>query len=548
MGQKSLPSEALLDLRRRLSAFPPRGRERRLIIQQTAHLYGVSEDTLYRALRMLNRPWGLRRADHGVPRLIPKVEMERYCEIIAAMKIRTSNKKGRHLSTAQAIRLLEDYGVETPTGAVQIPQGQLTKTTVNRYLKHWGFDHERLIREPPAVRFQARHSNDCWHFDLSSSDLKHLKKPAWVDENRAHPTLMLYSVVDDRSGVAYQEYHSVYGEDVVAALRFLYNAMSPKAEERFPLEGIPTLLYMDSGPIAKSLVFQQVMGYLGVEVRTHLPQGSDGRRTTARAKGKVERPFRTVKEVHETLYHFHEPETPTEANAWLLNFLLRYNSMPHRSESHSRFKDWLENLPSVGLRKMCSWERFCTFAREPEQRRVGVDAQVSTDGIRYQLDAELAGETVVLWWGVFDSELYVEHGTQRYGPFLPVDGPIPLNRYRRFKKTKTQQRAERVEALASELKLPKTALEAIPDLQESLAVTALPAQAFRDPDPFQELTFASVIAAKGAIADYLGLPLGKLAPAQLDDINALLTETLDKREVMARIQVYFQITRGRPPC
>ena len=31
--------------------------------------------------------------------------MERYAEIIAALKIRTSNKKGRHLSTARAIQL-----------------------------------------------------------------------------------------------------------------------------------------------------------------------------------------------------------------------------------------------------------------------------------------------------------------------------------------------------------------------------------------------------------------------------------------------------------
>ena len=29
-----------------------------------------------------------------------------------------------------------------------------------------------------------------------------------------------------------------------------------------------------------------------------MPRGHDGRRTTARSKGKVERPFRTVKEVH----------------------------------------------------------------------------------------------------------------------------------------------------------------------------------------------------------------------------------------------------------
>jgi hypothetical protein len=32
-------------------------------------------------------------------------------------------------------------------------------------------------------------------------------------------------VVDDRSGVMYQEYHYVYGEDTMTALKFFFNAM-----------------------------------------------------------------------------------------------------------------------------------------------------------------------------------------------------------------------------------------------------------------------------------------------------------------------------------
>jgi hypothetical protein len=44
-------------------------------------------------------------------------------------------------------------------------------------------------------------------------------------------------------------------------------------------------------------------------------------------------------------------------------------------------------------------------------------------------------ETVLLWWGLFDNELYVEHGDKRFGPYLPDGGPIPLHRYRAFKKT-----------------------------------------------------------------------------------------------------------------
>lgn len=545
MSQKVIPSEALIELRRRLGPCPPRSAERRRIMRDMAALYGVSEATLYRTLRERARPRALHRADQGQPRVVPIDEMERYCEVIAAIKLRTSNKQGRHLSTAEAIRLLEVYGIDTPTGHVRVPQGVLKKPTVNRYLKQWGYDRATLLRPPPAVRFQAHSSNDCWHFDLSPSDLKQVKVPAWFQEGRGHPMLMLYSVVDDRSGVAYQEYHGVYGEDVEAALRFLFAAMAPKTQAEFPFQGRPLMLYMDNGPIARSLVFQQVLRYLDIELRTHLPQSTARRHATARAKGKVERPFRTVKEMHETLYHFHAPETEAEANAWLMQFLLRYNSMQHRAEPHSRLEDWLAHLPPAGLRAMCDWERFCTFAREPERRKVGVDARVVVSGAAYQVDPNLAGETVVLWWGLFDDELYVEHSEHRYGPYHPLSGPIPLHRYRRFKKTVTEQRFERIEALALQLVLPRTALTGSPQ-EALLAVPPAPAlQPFVDPDPFQEFAYPTRVAAKLAIADYLALPLAKLPPEQLDALEALLSQTLRKHDVLEYVRTQIQPTLRR---
>jgi hypothetical protein len=541
MPAKPIPAEALVDLRRRLETLPARSSQRRRIIQDTAALYGVSEYTLYRALRANARPRAVQRADRGEPRVLPKPQLERYCEIIAAIKLRTSNRKARHLSTVGAIHLLEDYGLDTPEGFVQAPKGVLKAPTVNRYLKQWGYDRTRLLREPPVTHFQARYSNECWQFDLSPSDLKRLPEPPpWIDPAKGSPTLMLYSVVDDRSGVNYQEYHCVYGEDVEAALRFFFRAMAPKTDERFPLQGRPLSLYMDSGPIAKSHLFQQVMRYLDITVRTHLPAGKDGRRTTARAKGKVERAFRTVKEMHETLYHFHQPETEAEANAWLLNYLVRYNAMPHRSEAHSRMEDWQKHLPPSGLREMCSWERFCTFAREPLRRKVGADAQVSVDGVGYEVDPDLAGETVILWFGVFDDELYVEHGDQRYGPYRPTGGPIPLDRYRKFKKSRTQQQADRIEALAEALILPQAALTDDPSLAETLADFNPPSQPFVDPDPFQELTFPSALAAKRAIADLLAMPLARLPQAQLEALNALLAETLIKKTIFDYVRHHIQ--------
>jgi hypothetical protein len=79
---------------------------------------------------------------------------------------------------------------------------------------------------------------------VSPSDLKEIKEPLWLQPNKGAPTLMLFSVVDDRSGVAYQEYRCVYGEDVEAALRFLFNGMAPKQIDGFLFQGIRKMIYL----------------------------------------------------------------------------------------------------------------------------------------------------------------------------------------------------------------------------------------------------------------------------------------------------------------
>ena len=58
---------------------------------------------------------------------------------------------------------------------------------------------------------------------------------------------------------------------------------------------------------------------------------------------------------------------------------------------------------------------------------MGGNARVSVDGASYEVDADLAGETVLLWWGLFDRDLYVECGERRFGAYTPVGGPIPVS-------------------------------------------------------------------------------------------------------------------------
>ena len=542
-----IPTETLMGLRRRLAMLPKRDSGRRAEVARIAELFGVSSSTIYRALTSVRHPKGLRRADRGRPRTADAGQMNRYCTIVAALKVRTTNGQGRKLSTARAIELLEDHGVLTPDGMVRAPKGLLKRPTVDRWLQAWGYDHRRMLRAPAAVRFEARRSNECWQFDMSPSDLKRLARPEWVEPGRGEPTLMLFSVVDDRSGVAYQEYRCVYGEDAESALRFLFNAMAPKQDS--PFEGVPEMLYLDNGPVARSLVFQTVMERLGVDWRTHMPAGSDGTRPTARSKGKVERPFRTVKEAHETLYHFHKPHTETEANAWLSNFVVKYNEKPHRREAHSRMEDWIANLPESGFREMCSWERFCAFAREPERRKVGSDAHLSIQGVRYEVDAELAGEEVILWWGLFDHELYVEWRDKRFGPYRPSGGPIPLHRYRKRKKSAREKRAETVAALAAQLSIPRSAASGQSVVGPSADIVALPRSAFVDPDPWGEITYRNELEARHGIADRLGKPLGALDADARTFISELLQRTLDKAEIASTIvERFLSRPKGTNEC
>jgi hypothetical protein len=542
MARKKIPKDRLVELQNRLILFPDRDKERRRLVNEFADLYGVSTSTVYRSIRRMFQPKSMKRSDTGKPRQMDFKKLDLYCKTIAAIKLRSMNKKGHHLSTQEAIKLLE-FGIQTPNGTIIAPKGQLTKSKINRYLKLWGYNIASLSVEPVVVRFQANHSNECWHFDLSPSDLKTLDQwPEWIGDRNSKPVLMLYSVVDDRSGLAFQQYNAVYGEDAESALRFLFCAMSPKNIEGFPFQGIPEMIYMDNGPIAKSNVFQRVMHYLGVNVKCHIPKGKDGRRTTARAKGKVERPFRTTKEVHETLYHFHKPKDLDEANAWLQNYVLRYNEKAHRTESHSRIDDWIKNLPAAGVREMCSWDRFCTFAREPEKKKVGPDAQIKISGVTYKVAHELADQKVILWWGLFDDELFIEHHDKRYGPYKPSSGVIPLHKFRSYKKTDAEKRIDDIETLALQISISPEILSKDTRSLKSL-LKKLPndtiIQRFKDPDPFHEKAYPNSITAKSAISKLIGKPLSKLSSEQREMINQKLSKTLDKAHIKAMVDKYL---------
>ncbi len=178
---------------------------------------------------------------------------------------------------------------------------------------------------------------------------------------------------------------------------------------------------------------------------------------------------------------------------------------------------WLRHLPTDGVRAMCSWERFCAFAREP----------------------------VTLLWGLFDQELFVEHDGKRFGPFQPSRGAVPLYRYRKYQKSKAEERLDKVVRLADQLGLPRAAVTGgdrpLPSLPLSARDLAVRTRPF--PEPVVEKAHPTALAARQAIAAQLCRPLGSLPEEDRRFIVELLSETLDKITVADRVRERLQTRR-----
>src|SRR3546814_2531923 len=116
---------------------------------------------------------------------------------------------------------------------------------------------------------------------------------------------------------------------------------------------------------------------------------------------------------------------------------------------------------------------------------VAADATVSVEGASYEVEPELAGETVTLLWGLFDQQLFMEHDGKRHGPYEPSRGAVPLYRYRKYQKSRAEERLDKVVRLADPLGLPRATVTGghrpLPSLPPSTAGPAGRHKPFREP-------------------------------------------------------------------
>jgi Integrase core domain len=526
-----IPLEILYRLDEKITNLPNNGKLRRLLIHEVAVCYQLSESTVYRQLKklMLHPSQRMSRNDKGCPKIINEEELYHYCQLIAAMKIRSMNGKKHMLSTAHCIKFLEEDGVKVKDRTIRAPKKILTASTVNRYLNLYWISPNDILSEPTVNHFEAAYSNQCWQLDITPSELHRLPSQHPDDPRR----LMVYSVIDDKSGLSYSCYYLAEGEDTLTVLDFLYHAFAKMTDLQTELYGIPDFIYTDNASFVKSRLFMRVMSKLGVQVLTHLPRGKGGRKTTARAKGKSERLHRSIKSTIEPCYRFELPKDLEQANGCLGQVAVEIAHKKHRTQSMTRYQVWKTNLPAQADLSICSYEHYSLLLREPVDRKVKSDATVQLNGSHYQLLPQFAGEEVTLLLSLDNTSIHIEYREKEYGPFLPIEAPTPFGEYNHHKKSEKEQAADNVVELSRHITLHLPTFEnQVKRTTFNLNTNLLPATVKKYNTPLE---------AKLALATHLGKPLSILNEKQKRFIDALTQQTLEHDILITQLNEYMAL-------
>ena len=160
----------------------------------------------------------------------------------------------------------------------------------------------------------------------------------------------------------------------------------------------------------------------------------------------------------------------------------------------------------------------------------------------------MAGEKVIILFGLFDNELYAEFQGQKHGPFYPAAGPIPLHTYRSLKKTKLEKQIDKVEVLAKQLSLPRSVLTGHHGIDLKLIEQAklVPEDKEQPFVPFKDNNiemayFKTTIEAKLAIAKLLGKPLAIIPETQRFELDKLIAESLHKTTLLEKVREFFKL-------
>ena len=263
--------------------------------------------------------------------------------------------------------------IEKATLLDKIPEGtKLSTATVHRLLAQHGLNRaENADRGKDRRHFEYEQAGELW-----MSDVMH--GPSVVVAEKRKRKTYLIGIIDDATRIV-----------PYAAFALSENTASylPVLEQAVLRRGVPLRLYVDNGAVFRTHHLAVVCARLGITLIHARPYQPSG-------KGKQERFFRTVRM---RFLAGLQPSALTSLEALNRAFWAwiegEYHRSPHRGLGGECPQDrWAERSGDVRVAPGDLGELFLF----EQKRKVHKDRTVSLDGVMYEVDATLVGETVLL--------------------------------------------------------------------------------------------------------------------------------------------------------
>jgi putative transposase len=249
---------------------------------------------------------------------------------------------------------------------------RMPQSTVYKLLARNGLMNKKSSPSQDHRRFSYQHAGD-----LFMSDVMH--GPAVKTEGNRKRKTYLIAFIDDATRVI--PYAAFANSEGTAAFM-------PVFKQAVMRRGIPQRLFVDNGSAFRSWHLTLVCAKLGITLihsRPYFPQG----------KGKIERWFRTVRLQFLPALTDKDKSSLEAINSALWAYVeMEYHRAPHRMLGEAPLERWARTGEHV--RYLEPWVDLDDLFLFETKRKVMKDRTVSLNGMVYEIDAALVGETVTL--------------------------------------------------------------------------------------------------------------------------------------------------------
>jgi len=246
---------------------------------------------------------------------------------------------------------------------------ELSYSTLYRFFKKKDLIKTEIEKQPERRRFSFDVVNHLWQGDLSYGP--------WLNINGKKKRSYLLAFIDDYSRIC------SYG---MFSLTEKFSALKEVFSQALLRRGKPNLVYVDNGKIYKSDRFHIACAELGITLIHTKPYD-------ARAKGKIERFFSTVKKRFFPLLNETDKSSLSNLNQAFWNWLENdYHRKQHSSLDKTPLDTYMEQISQVNT--LDDTEKLKKIFLKRETRKVKADGTISFKKKLYEVPASLIGKKI----------------------------------------------------------------------------------------------------------------------------------------------------------